>query len=103
MGGGSEWRTKDGRFEALLKAVGYDQSPWRERYPELLDYLPARPQMPRRNLFARNLLVNCTVTPPNGIECRDNLSVTNNPGMTDVGIPGFELIPFDKIGLEKKP
>jgi hypothetical protein len=103
MGGGSEWRTKDGRFEALLKSVGYDQSPWRERYPELLDYLAARPQMPRRNLFARNLLVNCTVTPPNGIECRDNLSVTNNPGMTDVGIPGFQPIPFDKIGLEKKP
>jgi len=98
MGGGSEWRTKDGRFEARLKAVGYDKSPWRERYPEFLDYLAARPQMPRRNLFAMNLLVNCKVTPGKGITYRDNRSVTKDPGMKNVGIPGFKPIPFDQIG-----
>ncbi len=101
MGGGVGWRTKEGRFETRMKAVGYDQSPWRERYPELLDYLASRPQMPRGNLFAKNLLVNTKLVEVKSVTFDNNRSVATDPGMKDVGIPGFEPIPFDKIGLKK--
>ena len=100
MGGGGFWRTKDGRFDSLVKAVGCDQSPWRERYPELPGYLAARPQMPRGNLFAKNLLVNSKLVEVKGVKQEGNRSVAQDPGMKDVGIPGFEPIPFAKIGLK---
>ena len=101
--GGSNWRFREGRFEARLKAVHYDQSPWRERYPELLTYLADRPSMPRGNVFAKNLLVNTKLTSSKSIEFTDNRQVTQDPGMKDVGIPGFEPIPFAEIGMRKTP
>ncbi len=99
--GGMNWRFKEGRFEARMKAVGYDQSPWRERYPEFLDYLAARPQMPRRNLVEKNLLVNTSLKEVKGIGFKANRAVAKDPGLKNVGIPGFEPIPFEKIGLKK--
>lgn len=95
--GGNEWRTKQGRFETLIKNIGCDQSPWRERYPELRGYLAARSQMPRGNLFSKNLLVNSKLTEEKGVTAVNNRSVTQDPGMKDVGIPGFEPIPFEKM------
>ena len=100
-GGGNEWRTKHGRFESLIKNIGCDKSPWRERYPDLAGYLAARPQMPRGNLFAKNLLVNSKLTEEKGVIEENNRSVTEDPGMKDVGIPGFEAIPLDQIGIKK--
>ena len=99
--GGNVWRTKGGRFESLLKAVGCDKSPWRDRYPELLGYLAARPQMPRGNLFAKNLLANSKLETIKGVRFENNRSVSKDPGLKDVGIPGFKPIPFEKIGLVK--
>jgi hypothetical protein len=93
---------KSGLTTERLKAVGYDRSPWRERYPEFTDYLEwvaKRPSLPRRNLFARNLLVNSPLNAGNGIQCENNRSVAADPGMNNTGIDGFEPIPFDKIGL----
>ena len=102
-GGGNEWRTKNGRFEWLIKNVGGDQSPWRERYPELVSYLADRPQMPRGNLFANNLLVNSQLTQERGVSEENNRFVTKEPSPLAGGSPGFAAIPFDKIGLLKKP
>ncbi len=99
--GGNEWRTKQGRFEALIKNTSCDKTPWRERYPELLTYLADRPQMPRGNLFAKNVLANCAATPAAGFELRDNMSVSNEPSLQGAGIAGFAPIPFERIGVQQ--
>jgi len=101
--GGNEWRTKQGRFESLIKNIGCDKSPWRDRYPALTSYLADRPQMPRGNLFARNLLVNSPLSETKGVTLENNRSVSQDPGLKDVGISGFIPIPMDQIGLKKQP
>jgi hypothetical protein len=115
--GNMRWLTQDGRFEGLLKAVRYNQSPWRERYPELQDYLEARKTMPRRNVFKNNLLVNGR-TLPGSYRAENNWSTTGDPGFVDMKngdfnlkpdaevfrkIAGFEPIPMDRIGLTRSP
>jgi len=100
--GGNEWRTKHGRFESLIKNVGCDKSPWRERYPELLGYLAARPQMPRGNLFAKNLLINSKPEEAKGVTLENNRCVAQDPGTHNIGIPGFAPLPREQMGLRKK-
>jgi hypothetical protein len=112
--------------EKRLQAVGYDRSPWKELYPELRNYkdffAPGKSdEMPIHNLAARNLMVNCDKTPFREFKAlklteRDNRRVKGDPGFADMakgdfrfkpgvnlGIPGFEPIPFEKIGLKEKP
>ena len=98
-GGGNEWRTKNGRFESLIRNTGCDQSPWRERYPTLPGYLAARPQMPRGNRFAGNLLVNSPLNETHGVELADNRFLDHNPGMKGEGIPNFAALPVEQIGI----
>ena len=98
--GGNEWRTKQGRFESLIKNIGCDKSPWRERYPELLTYLADRPQMPRGNRFANNVLVNSPASATNGFRMGNNFTVSKEPDAKNAGIPDFAPIPANKIGLE---
>ena len=99
--GGGMWRTKDGRFESLLKTVGYNKSPWSDHYPELLGYLAARPQMPRGNLFADNLLVKTKPPKADGVKFDNNRSVIADASMKYSGAPGFVPIPFEQIGIQK--
>lgn len=99
--GGGMWRTKDGRFERLLKMVNYDQPPWNNRYAELLGYLAARPQMPRGNLFAGNLLVKTKPPKADGVTFENNPSVKADSTMFYRGIAGFMPVPFDRIGIQK--
>ena len=99
--GGGMWRTKDGRFERLLKTVNYDQPPWSNRYPELLGYPAARPQMPRGNLFAGNLLVKTKPPKADGVVFENNRPVDADSAMKYSGITGFVQIPFDQMGIQK--
>ena len=113
--GNMRWLTQEGRFDALLKMVSYNQSPWKERYPEFQDYVEARQTLPRRRILKNNLIVNSKAAPGN-YTAESNWSTANDPGFVDMKngnyalkpdaeafkqIPGFKPIPFDQIGLKK--
>jgi len=89
--------------EARLKAVAYDQSPWREKYPDFVNYLKERSKMPRGNVFEKNLVVNYELATNNTcVHYEHNLLVPKEPDLKHVNIPGFEPIPFEKIGSQSK-
>lgn len=109
------WIDKDRLFEARLKAVRFNESPWKERYPEFQDYLLAHDVLPRRNGVCNNLLVR---TPQDSRHCRseNNWVTDGDPGFRDSKgrdyglragaevfrkISGFQPVPFEKMGLEK--
>ena len=112
------WSNNVAGFTAIMKGTPVDSVSWKQRYPELIDYLDFRNvnDTTRGLLFARNMLVNSTMNP-----CK--FTVTNNwstecdPGFVDMSkgnyalkpdsevfkrISGFEPIPFAKIGIEPK-
>lgn len=112
----------------LLKNVNIYQSPYSDRYPELMNYL--RPivdgkewegMRPRRNVLSENLIVG---GPENSLylsggeyaQCDyvNNYRTDDDPGFVDYqnenfnllpdskvfdNIPGFKALPFDKMGL----
>ncbi len=109
----------DGRDSTLmdrLKAVPYQQPPWSERYPELVNILNDDPAVPKGNKIVRNVSVG-----GRWIDLYDNLNdqivtikdniTEGNAGVevTPKGIRlrpdspafklGFQPIPVDKIGL----
>ncbi len=117
MGWASFWF--DGRDSTLmdrLKAVPYQQPPWSERYPELVNILNDEPAVPKGNKIARNISVG-----GRWIDLYDNLNdriVTIRDNITEgnAGVEvtpngirlrkdspafklGFQPIPFEKIGL----
>lgn len=85
------------------------------RYPELAHLA----ETPSRNTITRNLVCRCTKFIGRGIafqDIKDNLETAEDPGFVDPmhgnfglkdnsivykKIPGFEKIPFEKIGLYK--
>ena len=110
------WTNCAGWFTAILKGTPVTQSPWKERYPQLLDYLEFKNSTgdTRGLLFARNLLINSAVNPCK-FTMTNNWSTMGDPGFVDAArgnyalrpdsevfkqIPGFQPIPFDKIGIE---
>ena len=114
--GNMGWPTKEGWFEERLKSVHYNESPWKEHYPEFQDYLEVLKTMPRSRVVKNNLLVRSQLAPGN-YQATNNWSTTGDPGFQDAKngnyalkpdaevfsqIPGFEPIPFDKIGLRNK-
>ncbi len=109
----------DGRDSTLmdrLKAVPYQQAPWSERYPELVNILNDDPAVPKGNKIVRNISVggrwidlydnlNDQI-----VTIRDNLTEGNaGVEVTSRGIRlrkdspafkiGFQPIPVEKIGL----
>ena len=109
-----------------LEAVPYRQPPWSERYPELVNILDDDLGMPKRNVVERNVTVACDEwlhTPgmepylaENHIDNNLDLATYEEAGFVNAGaldfrlredsrvfddVPGFERIPFDKIGLYK--
>jgi hypothetical protein len=42
LNGRSVWLEREGRFEHRLKAVHYNESPWRDHYPGFAHYLEER-------------------------------------------------------------
>jgi hypothetical protein len=112
----------------LLKNVNISESPYCERYPELLNYLNPivdgkewEGMRPRRNVLSGNLIVGGAADPVHLIggehaqcESVNNYRTDSDPGFVDYQnenfnlrpdsevfkkIPGFEVLPFDKMGL----
>ncbi|MFI4911233.1 MAG: right-handed parallel beta-helix repeat-containing protein [Sedimentisphaeraceae bacterium JB056] len=116
-----------GVYPVRLGKVNFKQPPYSEKYPGLtdwLDRLPDEPQgyvgiRPRRNLMINNVLYNCKEKVNYKgdyaqFETKNNFVADKNPGFVDLAnldmrlkddsvvydeIPGFERIPFEKIGL----
>lgn len=98
---------------ALLKDVDITKPPYSERYPELAGFMASDGQL-RMNRSERNIAVRCDSFANGNWEMRDCASVTDDPGFADEKkldfrlsedapilkrIPGFRIIPFEKIGL----
>ncbi|HUF10629.1 MAG TPA: right-handed parallel beta-helix repeat-containing protein [Rhodothermales bacterium] len=118
-----------GEWEHRLKdQVDIKKPPYSERYPELINWLDLMPDgktyygmIPRRNVFARNLIVDyeevIRLDHPNiELEVDDNWTTYEDPGFIDRAndnfglrddspvfemIPGFERIPFERIGIHE--
>lgn len=108
-----------GGLEKSLKDMPYTDEPWASRYPKLVGILDDDPAVPKGNVVQRNVFVR---TPAPRLDkpviefgtVSDNWVTEEDPGFVDAGamdfrfrpdaevfkrIPGFEPIPFDKIGL----
>ena len=113
----------------LVKAVMEihpTQPPWSARFPGITNLLGRHPELPQQTKFERNLIVMKTGEPfaikmsqarqtdTNLFFAADNFVTATNPGFVDAAngnyalkpdaavfkkIPGFEKIPFQKIGL----
>lgn len=118
---------KDGKpggiFYTRLHAVGFDKSPWKERYPGFENFLDNIATTKRENPVLNNLVVNCGIVRKKKAKEPTLLRLENNrfekampdifvapdkgdfslkPG-ADIGIPGFQPIPCGKIaGLDGK-
>ena len=107
-----------------LEAVPYKEPPWSERYPELVNILDDDLGMPKRNVVERNVAVACSewlhtpgmepYLPETDIQNNLELATYEEAGFVDADVldlrlrhnsrvfedlPGFEPIPFDRIGL----
>ncbi|MCM4153134.1 right-handed parallel beta-helix repeat-containing protein [Arenibacter sp. N53] len=128
-GGGPLMFGEDGLLRRrLLTNVNITESPYSEKYPELLDYLNPivdgkewEGMRARRNELTRNLIVGGPENPLHLVggehaQCYDehNYRTDGDPGFVDYKnenfnlrtdsevfnkIPGFEALPFDKMGL----
>jgi hypothetical protein len=107
-------------WEKGLAEVKYNQPPYSRQYPELVNFFEEDHLKPDRNRFEKNLTYKCPQIyreryEPN-IQKKDNYDTNENPGFISVDkmdfrlkrdsivfnkIPGFEMIPFEKIGLFK--
>lgn len=109
-----------------VRAVNPQQPPWSARYPEMATLLDSHPELPLRTKFTKNVVVIQSGEPyalkmskanqqnPVLFTASDNFVTNQDPGFVDVAhenlalkpgsevyqkIPGFEPIPFSKIGL----
>ncbi len=110
-------------LHAKLQALDYQRPPWTFAYPRLARILDDQPALPLHNTFQRNLVVGGT-----GLSMKEPLrrllgerhnwyldeladpgfrdAARGDYGLTDLAavrehIPGFEAIPFDRIGLKR--
>lgn len=110
-----------------VQEINPTQPPWSERYPEIVNLLQEHHELPLRTLFKDNVIYiksgdpyklgmkkeNNTNTAL--INFVDNLVTSQDPGFVDFAagnyalkpgsevfskIPGFQNIPFDKMGLQ---
>jgi len=112
----AEWINGDLWKEWLLKDVDISRTPYKERYPELAGFLDFHGEK-RTNYSARNVVVRCPMLLDGDWEQENNFTTETDPGFVDAAamnfelrddsevfrqIPGFERIPFEKIGLQRK-
>jgi hypothetical protein len=109
----------DAFMPARLAEIPYRQSPWCERYPQLLNLLQDDPGSPKANVVRNNAVNHCQ---PLSLAkevvqfgtVADNLTTDEDFGFEDAGkmdfrlrrdsvvyrrLPKFQTIPFEKIGL----
>jgi hypothetical protein len=116
------------RLHQAVMDINPTQPPWSVRFPEMTNLLASHPELPLRTKFERNVVVMQTGEPfslkmakarqadTNLFVARDNFVTATDPGFVDAAkgnfalkpdavvfqkIPGFQPIPFDKIGLFK--
>ncbi len=109
-GEGWDWDNK------LLREVDITQPPYTTRYPELAGFMDPRPGQLRVNRAARNVFVRCGEAAGGNwqVPAGDNWATDHDPGFVDAAagdyrlkgdaevftrLPGFQAIPFEKIGL----
>lgn len=103
-------------FLATLKTVPYTQSPWKERYPHLVNILEDEPGLPKNNQILRNVvwggdLLRSSLDAAPYTTVKDNLT-GRDPKIVRLpnGVPtlaedspawdiGFKPIPAERIGL----
>jgi len=114
-------RRTDNTLFDRLKAVHYDQPPYSTRYPLLATILSDDPAQPKGNRIARNIWVGgkwldlLDGVTDKVVAIRGNLT-EGDPGFVDAAHGdfhlkkdspawklGFEPIPFNQIGLRRKP
>ncbi len=110
----TEWVKGDLWQERLLKEVDITRSPYADRYPELQGFISNPTGRPRVNCASRNVAVKCADFSKGNWDQKDNLVTESDPGFVDMGkgdfrlrdnsevfqkVPGFERIPFERIGL----
>jgi len=107
------------RMYEKLRAVRHDQPPYGTRYPKLATILDEAPAEPRGNAVRRNIAVRTELlNTPNGyrelVDLRDNWTTDRIEFVDEQRldlrfkdlqqvrrhVPGFERIPFEKIGLQ---
>jgi hypothetical protein len=116
---------KEGREKGTLSGIRYQDSPYRERYPELVNILAEEPAAPRGNRVLRNVsfggrwadiegaaqkyqtLENNLVDVDPRFATPDRIGEGRQPRPTDFALRpdspawdvGFEALPLDRIGL----
>jgi hypothetical protein len=100
--------------ERLLKEVDITRPPYIDRYPELKEFTTNPTGRTRLNHASRNVAFRCNDFIKGNWEQKDNLITDADPGFINAGVmdfrlrddsvvlqkvPGFEKIPFDRIGL----
>ncbi len=115
------------RLIKRVQEVSPDKEPWLSAHPEVNGMLDRQPDLPWRTKFIQNLIVSQKPLPtlikmkkelaanPEIFLEKDNLVVADDPGFVDAAkgnyalkpgsavfkkIPGFQPIPFGKIGLQ---
>ncbi|MEN6546490.1 MAG: right-handed parallel beta-helix repeat-containing protein [Armatimonadia bacterium] len=106
------WQTR------LLKDVDITKPPYTERYPALVGFMDPQPGAPRVSQARRNVIcMGAAVSSGNWqVSPEENLITDKDPGFVDAAkgnfalrpdsevfkkLPGFEPIPFEKMGLYK--
>jgi len=119
MGWAKSSLDKDGIFEQRLAAVNYKNEPYSSAYPSLVNYFEDSPGLPKRNFINNTVFVNVEKIhngKPEWSYIGESYSVDGDPGFVDMEnmnfelkpdsevfkqLPGFKVIPFSKIGLQK--
>jgi hypothetical protein len=109
-GEGCDWQNR------LLKEVDITRPPYTTRYPSLIGFLNPRPGQARINHAVRNVLVSCAEVKSGNwqVKPEENWVTEGDPGFVDAAkgdfrlrpdaevfrrLPGFQPIPFEKMGL----
>ena len=119
LGWAKDWVAPGGYFEQLLNDINYSQSPYSDRYPELAIYWEDKPALPKRNVIDKNVFVRIPKVVEGGKQLleysRNNYETNEDPGFENEQtqnfklkssseifrkIPGFQSIPFEKIGIQ---
>jgi hypothetical protein len=104
--------------ERLLEEVDITKPPYTTHYPELVGFMQPQPGQPRVNRAKNNVLVRCGEAKSGNwtFEPADVWLTDADPGFVDAAsdnyelrpdaevfkrLPGFQPIPFDKIGPRK--
>lgn len=111
----NKWLQAGGEYDKKFKAVNYDQPPFSEEFPELLNYWNDDPATPKRNIISNNLFYNVTKLVEGKkeyLEWGKNCITNENPGFKNSQkpleginyiiirkhLPEFQEIPMERIG-----